>query len=127
MIIPPLSSLGRNKLNSNKANWEELWHNADGVAQGNSIFFDRKSYTIYGFLAGNSIIFCHALRSDFKNLTCGAPVLLYNGSEYILGNKIIMFDAYSDHFYISVCADYIANGTDSYNSDRKIYSIYGIK
>lgn len=117
-----------NKLNLNKANWEELWHNADGVTQGNIIEFNRKNYTIYAILSGNSIIYCHApIGTTANNISCGTPVLLYAGSEYVLGNKIIMFDAYDDHFYISICADYVASSTVSYSSDRKIYSIYGIK
>lgn len=116
-------------LNSNlsiKANWKVLWHDSSGIAQGNSIFFNRESYTIYAMLSGQSIVFVYAPLTDLKNITCGEPLLLYNGSKYILGNKIIMFDAYTDHFYISVCQDYLTDGSNTYMSGKKIYTIFGI-
>ena len=103
-----------------------MWHDVNGVAQENIITFDRKAYTIFAMLVNGTIIFCYAA-TEQKEVTCGTPVLLWTGNTYDIAIRGVKFDAYYDHFYISICSDYMCRGQDSYSAGRVIQTIYGVK
>lgn len=77
-------------------------------------------------LVSGTIIFC-CTATEQKEVTCGAPVLLWTGNVFDIAIRSVKFDAYSDHFYISICSDYMCRGNDDYSAGRVIQAIYGVK
>ena len=117
-------------LNSNfvkSANWETLFEDNNGVAQGNGIYFDMKGYKVFAIqVSSESLIFVRLWTTDLQNISAGIPVLINNGTMWISVNRIIRIDSYSDHWHIQQLADFDTAG-NSYSDGRKVYAIYGVK
>ena len=109
------------------ANWETLFEDNNGVAQGNGIYFDMKGYKVFAIqVSSESLIFIRLWTTDLQNISAGIPVLINNGTMWISVNRIIRIDSYSDHWHIQQLADFDTAG-NSYSDGRKVYAIYGVK
>lgn len=119
-----------NEFSSNfvkSANWETLFEDDNGVAQGNGIYFDMKGYQVFAIqVGGQSLIFVRLWTSVLQDISAGIPVLIYNGTMWIPANRIIRIDSYPDHWHIQQLADFDMAG-NSYSDDRKVCAIYGVK
>ena len=108
------------------ANWEVLWNGS--VSEGNGIYFDRKTYRIFAIeVMGTTIIFINTGIEERESIVGGSPVLLNDGSKWVLYNRCIYLDNYADHFYFKSVADYSTSTSNIYNDGRTITAIYGVK
>ena len=88
--------------------------------------FDRKGYKVYALEFDGGIISIVRIASDtLLTIKTGCVNSLYDGSKWIGGNRICIFDAYPNRFYFHINADYDYGG-GVWSDGRVVMAIYGI-
>ena len=112
-----------------KANWELLWTDVNGVAEGNAAYLDLKNYKVFAMLTSATGGFIFFNRNNptgiTKDVIVGTPSLLNWATDTpTVGAFIVRMDIYQNHIWFHQIRDYIDSSW--WATERKIYAIYGV-